>query len=78
MNEAGITQLSAVHDSFATTAADAEISQYYIRETFIDIYKEEVLEDLVKGMLGTNDIPEVPMINTLEIEEVRDSRFFFS
>ena len=79
----GIEDFSFIHDSFGVHACDTEDFSRYIRETFITLYKGDVLSDLRDQWLDQfpdADIPEVPYsaYGTFDIEEVIKSRYFFS
>ena len=81
----GITNFCNVHDSFGTTAGDVETLNKSIREAFIEMFtqhdilenfKKDVLEQLPKEL--HNKLPEVPAKGNLEINQLRDSEFFFA
>ena len=79
----GMRDFSFIHDSFGVHASDTEDFSRIIRETFVTLYKGDVLEDLRNQWLTqfpTADIPEVPKTayGTYELEEVLKSRYFFS
>jgi DNA-directed RNA polymerase, mitochondrial len=77
----GIDSIVCVHDSFGTHAGDMDNLSLVLREKFLDIYKGGRLlydyRDEVSKYLGV-ELPEPPMINTLDISKVTESEFFFS
>ena len=75
-----IQSFSVVHDSFGTHACDIELLGVILREKFIEIYKEDVLqrfkeEQESKGQLNLTELEEY---GNLKIEGVIDAEFFFS
>ena len=72
-----IDSFSVVHDSFGTHAADIEQLGVAIRETFVTIYSEDLLEKFREEQ-GDAELPPIPSYGTLDIQEVLDSEFFFS
>ena len=74
-----------VHDSFGTTAGDVEMLNKSIREAFIDMFskhdilnefREDVLKQLPEKLKST--LPEVPSKGDLDINKLRESKFFFA
>ena len=72
-----IESFAVVHDSFGTHAADIEQLGIVLREKFIEMYSEDVL-DKFKEEQGDLKLQKLPEYGTLKIEEVLDSEFFFS
>jgi DNA-directed RNA polymerase len=81
----GITNFCNVHDSFGTTAGDVETLNKSIRAAFIEMFtqhdilenfKKDVLEQLPKEL--HDKLPDVPAKGDLEINQLRDSEFFFA
>lgn len=75
----GLT-FAAVHDSYWTHAADVDIMRQLLRESFVELYKLPILEDLrdsVKLRFPDIELPEVPKEGELDIMEVLDSEYFF-
>jgi DNA-directed RNA polymerase len=73
----GIESFSVVHDSFGTHACDIEQLGIILRETFVDIYKKDILENFKKEQ-GDLEMPSLPKYGKLNIEDVKDAEFFFS
>ena len=79
----GISNFGLVHDSFATHAADTEMSAACIRHAFVDLYAgEDVLETLRTSLSelvdDPDDIPPVPTKGSLEIESIHGADYFFA
>ena len=79
--EKGINSISAVHDCYGTSAKYTDISAKLLREAFVEIYREPVLEnfteDITQGF-NQEELPEIPEKGSLDIEEVLKSDYFFS
>jgi len=73
---------AAVHDSFWTHAADVDVMNEVLRDRFVHLYKtRDVLEDLRDSLLRRFpdvDFPELPPRGTLNLDDVRDSTYFFA
>lgn len=80
----GITGLAMIHDSYGTHAADAEALSYELREAFIEQYTPDVLGgflEQIKQQLPPElvyKLPPRPELGKLDLEQVRDSRYFFA
>lgn len=81
----GIQNFCNVHDSFGTTAADVETLNLSLREAFIEMFsKHDILEnfrnDVIKQLPEKLQakLPSVPDKGNLDIEQLRNSRFFFA
>jgi DNA-directed RNA polymerase len=76
----GLT-FTAVHDSFWTHACDVDVMSASLREQFIHLYSMPLLENfrasLVQRFPGVT-MPELPPRGTLNLETVRDARYFFN
>ena len=64
-----------IHDSIGTHACDVDSLNTIVRETFISMYRGNVMEDL-KESLGVEI--EAPKQGSFDLNHVRDSEFFFS
>ena len=73
----GIEDFSVVHDSFGTHACDIEQLGQVLRETFCELYTEDILLNFKKEQRDIK-LPELPKFGELDIKEVLDSEFFFS
>lgn len=79
MKRRGLT-FSAVHDSFWTHPCDIDEMNVALREVFVDLYKQPLLEDLkATWELRYPDIefPDVPERGDLNLEEVKRAAYFF-
>ena len=80
----GLHSFSMVHDSFGTCAGRAGDLFRILREEFVRMYKEPVLEQLVEEISAQlspeskEEVPEIPPKGTLDIEEVLESDYFFA
>ncbi len=83
-SEYGIDSFALVHDSYGTLAADTEVSACYIREVFVRMYQDDVLEHFRMELLdllsepNARKLPPVPPKGTLDLALVRQSVFFFA
>ena len=81
----GIKNFCNVHDSFGTTAGDVEMLNKSIREAFIDMFsKHDILNDFREDVLKQlpdklkSKLPEIPSKGDLDINKLRESKFFFA
>lgn len=71
---------SAVHDSFWTHPSDIDEMNEALRDTFVELYSQPLLEELKESFeLRYPDIefPDLPEKGTLPLDEVKESKFFF-
>eukprot|EP01138_Halocafeteria_seosinensis_P012841 gb/GECG01013117.1/.p1 GENE.gb/GECG01013117.1/~~gb/GECG01013117.1/.p1 ORF type:complete len:1066 (+),score=121.31 gb/GECG01013117.1/:1-3198(+) len=76
----GLT-FSAVHDSFWTHAADVDTMNVSIRDQFIKLYSMPLLEQFRETLqirFPHIDFPPLPERGNLDLEEIRQSAYFFS
>ena len=83
--DAGITSFAMIHDSYGTHAGNAETLFRIVREVFVDTYsKHNVLADIrahVANMLpddALEDLPEIPTMGDLDLEQVKQSLYAFA
>lgn len=81
--KAGINSIMSVHDCYGTHATDTELSARFLREAFVEIYRQPILENFTEDILATVDtddteLPEIPPKGGLDIEEVLNSDYFFN
>lgn len=80
----GMKSFSMVHDSYGVHAGDVDTLACNLREAFIEQYKGDVLQkfrDTVIEQLPSalaEEIPALPTKGTLDLDGVRDSRYFFA
>jgi len=71
---------SAVHDSFWTSACDVDQMNSIIRDKFVELYNQPLLETLLdsfRTMYPSINFPEIPPRGTLDLNRVKQSPFFF-
>lgn len=79
--EAGITSFAMIHDSFGAHACDIDMLHMILRDEFVSIYDIDWLGSFrqeISEQLEGVDLPDQPPMGDLDIEQVRDSDFFFS
>jgi DNA-directed RNA polymerase len=84
----GITNFSFIHDSYGTLAADMTELSVSLRESFVEQYTDNVLEnfrnDMVKALVDAGfldeaeSLPPVPPMGTLDLSSVLESPYFFA
>lgn len=79
--KAGIDAFMTVHDCYGTWASDTDTSAKLLREAFVEVYKQPILEnfteDITKDIENT-ELPKLPEKGKLDIEEVLKSDYFFN
>lgn len=82
----GIHSYAMIHDSYGTHAADAPILAKTLRETFVQMFghtdqlkrfEENILKQNSDG-IEAGDLPTRPGFGSLDVEEVKNSLFFFA
>jgi len=71
---------TAVHDSYWCHASNVEVMNATLRECFITLYEQPVLEALRDSLVARfPDVafPPIPQRGKLRLEEVKDSPYFF-
>lgn len=77
----GIRHFAMVHDSFGVHAADVDLLHRVLREEFVRIYSEPVLQNFLNEQRAANpdlDLPDVPQLGALDIRQVLESPYFFA
>ena len=77
----GITHMAAIHDSFGTHAADSAELAKVTREAYIELFSVDVLSSMreqLQAQLPSVILPPVPEFGDLDVEELRNSPYFFS
>eukprot|EP01119_Soliformovum_irregulare_P001637 TRINITY_DN1136_c0_g1_i1.p1 TRINITY_DN1136_c0_g1~~TRINITY_DN1136_c0_g1_i1.p1 ORF type:complete len:903 (-),score=209.58 TRINITY_DN1136_c0_g1_i1:34-2742(-) len=80
MKKANLT-FASVHDSFWTHAGSVDDMNVIIRDTFVELHQEPLLEDLLKSFqLEYPDLkfPELPRKGELDVSMVKQSKYFFN
>jgi DNA-directed RNA polymerase len=75
----GVDNFMLIHDSFGVHANDVKILNTAIRESFIELFESNPLQSWVE-QVSPEHLREVEdiMINTLDINDVKDSSYIFS
>lgn len=79
-----ITDFAMIHDSYGTHAANTDTLAYLLREAFVEIYQEPVLERFRQEIIAQlpeearDEVPPIPPMGDLDIQDVLNSDFFFS
>ncbi|TCV62335.1 DNA-directed RNA polymerase [Neorhizobium sp. S3-V5DH] len=79
----GITSLAMIHDSYGTHACDTTTLRDILREVFVDMYRNRPLvsfRDQVAAQCPSvaDELPELPPEGDLNLEQIKESRFFFA
>lgn len=75
----GIDHFLVVHDSYGCHAAHMGRMSRFIREEFVNLYKDDHLERLYQEQLAKGvAMPDIPPRGTFDVREVLDAEFFFS
>ncbi|KAG0464516.1 hypothetical protein HPP92_020585 [Vanilla planifolia] len=72
---------AGVHDSYWTHACDVDKINIILREKFVELYKQPILEDLLESFrksFPTLSFPELPERGDFDLKEVLDSPYFFN
>lgn len=72
---------AAVHDSYWTHAATVDIMNRRLREEFVDLYEQPLLEELLLQLrlrFPKTHFPDVPKLGSLDLKVVLDSPYFFN
>lgn len=75
----GINSFACVHDDYGTYANDIDKLNIILREQFVNIYSNyNILQNIVDYYNKLNIIlPELPITYSLDINVVKDSKYFF-
>ena len=77
----GVHHFAMVHDSFGVHASDIDVLNRALREEFVRIYSEPVLQQFLHEQRETHrdvDLPDVPQRGGLDIRQVIASPYFFA
>ena len=77
----GIRHFAMVHDSYGVHACDVDLLNRVLREEFVRIYSEPVLQNFLNEQRQANpdlELPEPPPSGNLDIREVIESPYFFA
>src|SRR5206468_797106 len=76
-----IPHFAMVHDSFGVHAGDIDVLNRALREEFVRIYSEPVLQNFFKELWEAHrdvDLPALPPPGNLDIRQVLSSPYFFA
>jgi DNA-directed RNA polymerase len=71
---------TAVHDSYWCHASNVEIMNASLRDCFVELYHQPILEGLRDSLVARFpdvQFPPIPERGNLHLEEVKDSPYFF-
>lgn len=77
---AGVTSFAMIHDDFGCHACDTEVLHKVIRDEFVSLHEDQdILADFKQVHEERHGItlPDLPNYGTLDIQEVKNSAFFF-
>ena len=77
----GIHHFAMVHDSFGVHACDIDVLNRVLREEFVRIYSEPVLQNFLNEQRAAHpdiELPEIPPTGDLDICQVLMSPYFFA
>jgi DNA-directed RNA polymerase len=77
----GIHHFAMVHDSYGVHACDIDVLNRVLREEFVRIYSEPVLQNFLNEQRAAHpdiDLPEIPPNGNLDIRQVLESPYFFA
>lgn len=72
---------AGVHDSFWTHAGDIDTMNEILRDQFVELYSQPILEDLLASFRRQHPtviFPEVPARGQFDLKLVKDSIYFFN
>jgi DNA-directed RNA polymerase len=78
---AGIRHFAMVHDSYGVHACDVDLLNRILREEFVRIYSEPVLQNFIEQQRKAHpgiSLPDPPKTGDLNIRQVIESPYFFA
>ncbi|KAF1783917.1 DNA-directed RNA polymerase N-terminal domain [Phytophthora cactorum] len=72
---------AAVHDSYWTHACSVDVMNRRLREEFVHLYEQPLLEDLLTELhlrFPDMEFDDVPLLGDLDLQSVLDSPYFFN
>ena len=79
LQKLGCTKFHMIHDSYGVPARFVPDLNREVRESFIDLFDTDPLTNWYYQVKSDHEVlPEDVMINTLDLQEVRDSHYIFS
>ena len=77
----GIRHFAMVHDSYGVHACDVDLLNRVLREEFVRIYSEPVLQNFRDQQRKAHpgiSLPDPPQTGDLDIQQVLSSPYFFA
>jgi DNA-directed RNA polymerase len=77
----GIRHFAMVHDSYGVHACDVDLLNRVLREEFVRIYSEPVLQNFIDQLRKAHpgiELPDPPKTGDLDIRQVLESPYFFA
>jgi DNA-directed RNA polymerase len=77
----GIRHFAMVHDSYGVHACDVDLLNRILREEFVRIYSEPVLQNFLDQQRKAHpgiELPDPPQTGGLDIQQVLSSPYFFA
>jgi DNA-directed RNA polymerase len=77
----GLRHFAMVHDSYGVHACDVELLNRILREEFVKIYSEPVLQNFLEQQRRAHPglkLPDPPKRGNLDIRQVLESPYFFA
>ena len=80
LEAAGVKDIAVVHDSYGVHAKNVPLMNMLIRQQFLEIYKQPVLEQFIDEQIDRTgiDLPAFEKYGELDIDKVLESEYFFS
>lgn len=79
LHRVGCTKFHMIHDSYGVPARFVPDLNREVRESFIDLFETDPLTNWYYQVKSQHEVlPEDVMINTLDLQDVRDSHYIFS
>lgn len=80
LETSGVRDIAVVHDSYGVHAHNVPLMNRLIRQEFLEIYKEPILERFIDEQIDRTgiDLPGFEKYGELDIKKVLDSEYFFS
>ena len=81
-HQQGVDSFCMIHDSFGVTAPDVNTMANAVRDSFCEIYQQDVLknfaDDMFKMLSHKNQkkFPKLPQKGNLNLDDVKNSKFF--
>ncbi len=77
----GLRHFAMVHDSYGVHACDVDLLHRVLREEFVRIYSEPVLQNFLNEQRAAYpfiELPDLPQTGNLDIRQVLESPYFFA